>query len=154
MSISSEDLDTGCHSYITIKQDDEKQAFAQARLFLSKIYSGYSRQKSQSVKLMRIDPIDAYPKKNVRFADDFGLDLSQVKMIKSDELPQVPSAAFKDLKISDNDNSNSFFAQRMKTIIHLEQRFKNPLLAENFADRVSTDKVALEQASKSMESCD
>ena len=48
---------------------------------------GYKRKKSHSVKLTRIDAIDSCPKKAVRFADDFGLELSQIKLIKTDELP-------------------------------------------------------------------
>lgn len=102
------------------------------------------------MKLTRIDPIDAsYPKKNVRFADDFGLDLSQIKMIKSDELPTVPSAAFKDLNLNDEQQTNAF-QERMKTITYLEQRFENPIHAHGFDDRVARHKVVLEQASTSI----
>ncbi len=71
-------------------------------------------------------------------------------MIKSDELPHVPSAAFKDLHISNDDNSSSsFYLERMKTITYLEQRFENPIHAHGFEDRVARHKVVLEQASKS-----
>lgn len=101
------------------------------------------------MKLTRIGPIDAGPKKNVRFADDFGLDLSQVKVIKSDELPHVPSAAFKDLHVSDSDATN-MYQEKMKTITYLEQRFDNPIHMHGFEDRVARHKVALEQASMSM----
>lgn len=139
------------NSYIRNKSSHEKTTFAQPRPSLPTIYGGYQRKKSQSVKLTRIDPFDSYPKKNVRFADDFGLDLSQVKVIKSDELPHVPSAAFKDLHISNDDNLTTVYQERMRTIIYLEQKFENPLHTHGFEDRVSRHKVVLEQASKSIE---
>jgi len=72
-------------------------------------------------------------------------------MIKSDELPHVPSAAFKDLHISNDDNSTSIYQERMKTINYLQQQFENPLHAHGFEDRVSRHKVVLEQASESTE---
>ena len=135
-------------AYLARKNILEKTTVTQARPSLPIIIStGYQRKKSQSVKLTRIDPIDAYPKKNVRFADDFGLDLSQVKVIKSDELPHVPSAAFKDLHISD-ENATNIYQERMRTITYLEQKFENPIHAHGFDDRVSRHKVVLEQASK------
>lgn len=112
------------------------------------IFGGYQRKKSQSVKLTQVDRIDAYQKKNVRFADDFGLDLSQVKVIKSDELPHVPSAAFKDLHISNEENLGCSYQERTKTITYLEQQFENPIHAQGFDDRAFRHKVALEQASK------
>jgi hypothetical protein len=150
--LSSEDIDVECQVYLTSKsKPHETRTFAQPRPSLPTIHSGYQRKKSQSVKLTRIDPIDAYPKKNVRFADDFGLDLSQIKVIKSDELPHVPSAAFKDLHISNDDNSTSFYQERMRTINYLEQQFENPIHAHGFEDRVLRHKVVLEQASKSIE---
>lgn len=112
------------------------------------IYAGYQRKKSQSVKLTRIDPLDSCPKKNVRFADDFGLDLSQIKVIKSDELPHVPSAAFKDLCITNDDGSSNLnFEERTKSITYLEQMFENPIHIHGFDDRVQRHKVVLEQAS-------
>ncbi len=150
-SLSTADTDAERLTYLEHKTTPaEKTVFAQPRSSLPTIYAGYKRKKSQSVKLTRIDPIDACPKKNVRFADDFGLDLSQIKVIKSDELPHVPSAAFKDLHISD-DNPTNVYQERMKTITYLEQKFENPIHSHGFDDRVSRHKVVLEQASKSIE---
>jgi hypothetical protein len=150
-SLPNDDLLAEHEAYLASKSTHEKPTFVQSRPSLPTIYSGYQRKKSQSVKLTSIHPIDAYPKKNVRFADDFGLDLSQVKVIKSDELPHVPSAAFKDLHISNDDNSSSFYQERTRTINYLEQQFENPIHAHGFEDRVSRHKVVLEQASKSIE---
>ncbi len=147
--LATADPDTELQNYLTKRDIPDKISFAQPRQSLPTIYPGYTRKKSQSVKLTRIDPLDSCPKKNVRFADDFGLDLSQIKMIKSDELPHVPSAAFKDLHISD-DNSTNVYQERMKTITYLEQRFENPIHSHGFEDRVSRHKVVLEQASKSL----
>ncbi|UJR35844.1 hypothetical protein I4U23_028588 [Adineta vaga] len=145
-SCSNEDIDVERKAYLSQKKAHELQSLAQSRPSLPIIYSGYQRKKSQSVKLTSIDPIDAYPKKNVRFADDFGLDLSQIKVIKSDELPRVPSAAFKDLHISNDNSSTNMFQERMKTITYLEQQFENPIHSHGFDDRVSRHKVVLEQA--------
>jgi hypothetical protein len=147
-SLPSEDLSAERHAYFTKKSAHEINLQSQARPSLPTIYSGYQRKKSQSVKLTRIDPIDACPKK-VRFADDFGLDLSQIKMIKSDELPHVPSAAFKDLNINTDENFSSFYQERMKVITYLDQQFENPIHTHGFEDRVSRHKIVLEQASKS-----
>jgi hypothetical protein len=72
-------------------------------------------------------------------------------VIKSDELPNVPSEAFKDLNISHDDNPSSYYQERVKIITYLEQRFENPIHAHGFDDRVSRHKVVLEQASKSIE---
>jgi hypothetical protein len=150
--VSSEYIDAEHQIYLSSRsKPHEKTTFAQPRPSLPTIHSGYQRKKSQSVKLTSIHPIDAYPKKNVRFADDFGLDLSQIKVIKSDELPHVPSAAFKDLHISNDENSTSFYQERMRTISYLEQQFENPIHAHGFEDRVLRHKVVLEQASKSLE---
>ncbi len=148
-SLSTVDPDTESQAYLTHRDTLDNTSFAQSKSSLPTIYAGYKRKKSQSVKLTRINPLDAYPKKNVRFADDFGLDLSQIKVIKSDELPHVPSAAFKDLHISD-DNPANIYQERMKTITYLEQKFENPIHSHGFEDRVSRHKVVLEQASKSI----
>ncbi len=149
--LTVEDIDAERQAYLAKKSTHGKESIAESRPSLPTIYSGYQRKKSQSVKLTSIGPLDAYPKKNVRFADDFGLDLSQIKMIKSDELPHVPSAAFKDLHISNDDNSTSIYQERMKTINYLQQQFENPIHAHGFDDRVSRHKVVLEQASESTE---
>ena len=146
-SLSTENPDVERQTHLARNDTEEKASATQPRPSASTIYTGYQRKKSQSVKLTRLEPIDAYPKKNVRFADDFGLDLSQIKMIKSDELPHVPSAAFKDLNIDDEQSGNNQ-QERMKTITYLEQRFENPIHAHGFDDRVSRHKIVLEQASK------
>lgn len=146
-ALSTENPDVEQQTHSVRKEAAEKTNATQPRSSVPTIYAGYQRKKSQSVKLTRLEPIDAYPKKNVRFADDFGLDLSQIKMIKSDELPHVPSAAFKDLNINDEQSGNNQ-QERMKTITYLEQRFENPIHAHGFDDRVSRHKVVLEQASK------
>ncbi|CAF1177005.1 unnamed protein product [Rotaria sp. Silwood1] len=141
-----EDLDAERHAYLTKKKAIDQSSSTQSRSSISKTFSGYERKKSHSVKLTNSDRVDAYQKKNVRFADDFGLDLSQVKVIKSDELPHVPSAAFKDLHVNNDENSLSFYEERMKLITYLEQQFENPIHAQGFDDRVTRHKVALEQA--------
>ncbi|CAF0780523.1 unnamed protein product [Adineta ricciae] len=143
---SIDDIDAERDAYLANKKAHELKVLAQSRPSLPTVFSGYQRKKSQSVKLIRLDPFDACPKKNVRFADDFGLDLSQVKMIKSDELPHVPSAAFKDLHISNEESATNVYQERTKTITYLEQQFENPLHSHGFDDRVSRHKVVLEQA--------
>ncbi|CAF0806320.1 unnamed protein product [Rotaria sordida] len=141
-----EDLDAERQAYLTKKNNNDKSSSTQLKPSAPAIFSGYQRKKSQSVKLTNSDRIDAYQKKNVRFADDFGLDLSQIKVIKSDELPNVPSAAFKDLHINRDENLVSFYQERMKLITYLEQQFENPIHAQGFDDRVARHKIALEQA--------
>lgn len=158
LSTSTEDLDISSSdppvkSSNEIKQ--EKILVVQAKSLFTpppSIFAGYQRKKSQSVKLTRIDPMEPCPKKAVRFADDFGLDLSQVKMIKSDELPHVPSEAFKDLRISSEESSTDSSVSREKTkeIHYLEQTFENPIHVHGFDDRVLRHKIVLEQASKSL----
>lgn len=143
----SEDSDAERRSYLGKKHEHEVHPSAQPRPSLPTICTGLPRKKSQSVKLPRVNLFDPCPKKNVRFADDFGLDLSQVKVITSDELPHVPSAAFKDLHVTD-DKSTNIYQERMKTITYLEQRFDNPMHAHGFDDRVARHKVVLEQASE------
>lgn len=144
LSTSMENPDNTTKAAATKSTISESSSLALPR---PTIYAGYQRKKSQSVKLTRIDPIDSCPKKAVRFADDFGLDLSQVKMIKSDELPHVPSAAFKDLCISrDDGSSNSNGDERTKSITYLEQLFENPIHSNGFDDRVQRHKIVLEQA--------
>jgi hypothetical protein len=103
-------------------------------------YSGCYRKKSHSVKLTRHDEHDSCPKKAVRFADDFGLELSQMKMINTDELPFIPNEAFKHLHINH---------ERMKIITYMELQFENPMYTQDFNDRVSRQKIVLEQASES-----
>ncbi len=111
------------------------------------IYSGYQRTKSQSAKLTR-DANISCPKKAVRFADDFGLELSQMRMINTDELPYVPSEAFKHLQISND--CNLFDHERVKVITYMEPQFENPIHTQGFNDRVSRYKIVLEEASKSI----
>ncbi|CAF3367075.1 unnamed protein product [Rotaria socialis] len=143
---SVEDFDTERQTYLTKKQYCEKPAFVQKKVAAPIIFSGYERKKSQSVKLTNADHFGSCHRKNVHFADDCGLDLSQIKVIKSDELPHVPSTAFKDLNIDRNDDETSFYQERMKTITYLEQQFENPIHAQAFDDRVARHKIALEQA--------
>ena len=97
------------------------------------LYSGYQRKKSQSVKLTRLDQLGPPEKKAVRFADDFGLELSQIKLIKSDDMPSPPSPP-------------------MKTITYIEADFENPIYSQGFDDRLAQNKIILEQASKSLTS--
>lgn len=151
-SNTSDDLTTVEQKPPEISEEPEPKVVPQARASLPTIYAGYQRKKSQSVKLTSIAPFDSCPKKAVRFADDFGLELSQVKMIKSDELPHVPSAAFKDLRLDQEDNASgsSPFQERMKVITYLEQQFENPIHIHGFDDRVLRHKIVLEQASKSI----
>jgi hypothetical protein len=114
----------------------------------STIFPDYQRVKSQSVKLTHIQQNDSSPKKAVRFADDFGLDLSQIKMIETDDLPCIPSTAFKHLHISNDKSSFTLFNHEHITI--LKPLFENPIYTPGFNDRVSTYKIVLEQASMSI----
>ena len=106
-------------------------------------------KKSQSLKLTHHDKDDSCSKKVVRFADDFGLELDQVKMIKTDELPSVPNAAFKHLSINNNDQNSfsKFNHERTNTITFMAAQFENPIYTPGFNERVSRYKVVLEQAS-------
>jgi hypothetical protein len=103
-------------------------------------YSGCYRKKSHSVKSIRHDEHDSCPKKAVRFADDFGLELSQMRMINTDELPFIPNEAFKHLHINH---------ERMKIITYMELQFENSMYTQDFNDRISRQKIVLEQASQS-----
>lgn len=103
---------------------------------LSSTYSGYQRKKSQSVKLTRLDQDQPNEKKAVRFADDFGLELSQIKMIKSDDVPSVPMG---NLNVKD---------ERLKILTSMQPDFENPIHAVSFSDRLSRSNIVLEQASE------
>ncbi len=126
-------------------EDLPKKDLTQQKQPLSIIHSSYQRKKAQSVQLTHLNENNSSPKKTVRFADDFGLDLSQMKVINTDELPHVPSEAFKDLKISNDQNS---FTSHVRIVTYMEPQFENPIYNENFNDRVSQNKILLEQASK------
>ncbi|CAF4264104.1 unnamed protein product [Rotaria sp. Silwood2] len=124
-----------------------KIVITEARQSVTTVNMGYQLKKSHSVKLTRLNENDSCPKKAVRFADDFGLDLSEIKMIRTDELPSVPSTAFKHLCISNDENKvPTMNPQREKLINYMEQQFENPIHTPNFNDRVSRTKVLLEQA--------
>jgi hypothetical protein len=99
----------------------------------STIFPDYQRVKSQSVKLTHIQQNDSSPKKAVRFADD---------------LPCIPSTAFKHLHISNDKSSFTLFNHEHITI--LKPLFENPIYTPGFNDRVSTYKIVLEQASMSI----
>ena len=103
---------------------------------LSTTYSGYERKKSQSVKLTRLDQDHPHEKKAVRFADDFGLELSQFKMIKSDDVPTVPMG---NLNLKD---------ERIKILTSMQADFENPIHAASYSDRLSRSNIVLEQASE------
>ncbi|CAF0820245.1 unnamed protein product [Rotaria sp. Silwood1] len=124
-----------------------KIVITEARQSITTVNIGYQLKKSHSVKLTRANENDSCTKKAVRFADDFGLDLSQIKVIQPDELPSVPSTAFKHLSIT-NDEHNSLIINppREKLITYMEQQFENPIHTSNFNDRVSRNKILLEQA--------
>ncbi|CAF3354621.1 unnamed protein product [Rotaria socialis] len=118
-----------------------------ARPSIMSINTGFQLKKSHSAKLTRANENESCPKKAVRFADDFGLDLSQIKVIKTDELPYVPRAAFKDLHVTDESNSSGTRHQEpSKLITYMDQQFSNPIYAADFNDRVSRQKIILEQA--------
>lgn len=104
------------------------------------LYPGYQRQKSHSVKLNRHSDGLSNVKKAVRFADDFGLDLSQIKLIKSDEIPSIPWNVLENLHLT---------PQRMKLLIYLQAEFDNPMHSPNFDQRLSNEKIVLEQSSSS-----
>ncbi|CAF1205751.1 unnamed protein product [Adineta steineri] len=110
-------------------------------------FSGYQRKKSHSVKLLSINSTNSCPKKAVHFADDSGLDLSQIKMITSAELPSIPIAVSKDLQITNHEDSCTLSNHKqMKTISYMESQFENPIHAYGFNDRVTQQKILLEQA--------
>ncbi|CAF4375875.1 unnamed protein product [Adineta steineri] len=68
-------------------------------------------------------------------------------MITSDELPSIPIAASKDLQISNHEDSCTLSNHKqMKTINYMESQFENPIHAYGFNDRVTQQKVLLEQA--------
>ncbi len=125
-----------------------KNNLPQRRPCLSTTHSGYQRTKSYSVKLISIHGNNSCPKKVVHFADDFGLELSRMKLINTDELPYVPNEAFKNLQI-DNDH-NSLNPERVKIINYMEPQFENPIHMQGFNDLVSRNRIVLEQASKSI----
>ncbi|CAF1325346.1 unnamed protein product [Adineta ricciae] len=108
------------------------------------ILPGPELKKSQSVKLTNISFVDLSPKKAVRFADDFGLALDQIRLIETDELPHVPSGVFKDLQIYDYENSSN--PERTKVINYMEPQFENPIHTIDFHNRLSQQKILLEQA--------
>ncbi|CAF3670228.1 unnamed protein product [Rotaria sordida] len=119
----------------------------EARQSITTINSGFQLKKSNSVKLTRVSENNSCQKKAVRFADDFGLDLSQIKMIQTDELPSIPNTAFKHLCISNEQYcSTTLNYEREKLITYMEQQFENPIYTPNFNDHVSRNKVLLEQA--------
>ena len=127
VTIETEDLTT-----------DEPTAAATLSIPTTTLYPGYQRQKSHSVKLNRHSDGLSNVKKAVRFADDFGLDLSQIKLIKSDEIPSIP------WNVLENFHLNS---QRMKLLIYLQSEFDNPMHSPNFDQRLSNEKIVLEQSS-------
>ena len=98
--MNTEELDENDSSTTTATEDIPKKFSTEHRSSLQLSYTGYERRKSQSVKLTRLDEDQTSAKKAVRFADDFGLDLSQMRVINTDELPSVPRHAFKHLQIS------------------------------------------------------
>jgi len=59
-------------------------------------------RKCSSLKTSRSPPRTTGEKKYVRFADIFGLDLSEVKTF-TDEIPRIPKAAFQDLDVDMSD---------------------------------------------------
>ncbi|CAF1481634.1 unnamed protein product [Adineta steineri] len=137
-------------SALTDESDDNDECNSStqsSKPILPDNFSGYQRRKSQSVKLLPINITNSCPKKAVRFADDFGLVLNQIKMITSDEFPSIPSTAFKDLQISYHEDLYTLSNHKqMKTISYMESQFENPMHTYGFNDRVTRQKVLLEQA--------
>lgn len=70
-----------------------------------------------------------------------------MKMINTDELPFVPSEAFKHLQIDQNQTCS---ASRVKVITYMEPQFQNAIHTQGFHDRISRHKIVLEQASKTI----
>lgn len=126
----------------TIIEEPQKNDLTNDRPSLPKTNLGYNRKKSHSVKLTRHDGIHSCPKKAVRFADDFGLELCQMKMINTDELPFIPNEAFKHLHV------NHEHQEHMKTVTYMDLQFGNPMYTQDFNNRLSQQKIVLEQASK------
>lgn len=124
-------------SETTLADDDAVHSPVEEKApFRPILHAGYERKKSQSVKLTRLDQLDAPEKKAVRFADDFGLELSQIKMIKSDDMPSTASPPSPPTKI----------------ITYIEADFENPIHSQGFDDRLAQNKIILEQASESLAS--
>ncbi|CAF0863386.1 unnamed protein product [Adineta ricciae] len=138
---SSDELDE-CNSLTEVQRVTNKKSPTSPSKSI--ILPGPELKKSQSVKLTNISLADSSPKKAVRFADDFGLALDQIRLIKTDELPRVPSGAFKDLQIYDYENS--FNSERSKVISYMQPQFENPIHAIDFHNRLSQQKILLEQA--------
>jgi hypothetical protein len=144
--LSPELTDESDESNSSTKDDDIQKQYSSRSSF-----PNYQRKKSQSVKLTHINQIGSCPKKAVRFADDFGLELNQIKMITTDEFPCIPSTAFKYLQLNNHEDSSTLFNhQRMKIINYMEPQFESPIHTEGFNDRVLRQKVVLEQTSKLM----
>lgn len=123
-----------------------------ARPPTSILLPSYERKKSQSVKLLRVGLLDSGPKKAVRFADDFGLALNQIKVIATDELPDVPNAAFEHLQLTAQSTLATFAPpERTKVINYMEPLFENPIHASDFHERLSRQRIVLEQASECLQ---
>ncbi|UJR10179.1 hypothetical protein I4U23_014394 [Adineta vaga] len=111
------------------------------------IVPSYQRNKSQSVKLTHIDLVDLCPKKGVRFADDYGSALNQIKLITTDEIPPIRNEAFTHLQIDNHENpSTTSLSERTRVINYMQPQFKNPVHTSGFNDRLSQQKIVLEQA--------
>jgi len=142
----TDESDENDESRSSTKDDDIQKQYSSRSTF-----PDYQRRKAQSVKLTHINHMGSCPKKAVRFADDFGLELSQIKMITTDEFPCIPSTAFKYLQLNNHEDSSTLVNhQRMKVINYMEPQFESPIHTEGFNDRVSRQKVVLEQTSKLM----
>jgi hypothetical protein len=113
-----------------LKIDDQRNNSPMYRRCSSPLdYSRYYRMKSPSYKPICYGETGFRPKKVVHFADEVGLELSQTKIIDTDELPFVPS-------------------ERMDVITYMKPQFQNPFYTEDFNDRLSRQKIVLEQASE------
>jgi len=120
-------------------------------------------RKCISLKTGKTPPNTPGGRKIVRFADIFGLDLSEVKVFM-DEVPRIPKSAYSDLNIDPSEyqvgsplpvRKNSFatpgfLAPRASvsnsSTTTLVPMFNQPCLSPTFLDKVHSQKICLENA--------
>ncbi|GFW17182.1 glycogen-binding subunit 76A [Trichonephila clavipes] len=122
-------------------EEKAKESFAEGRNFLSP--SKDPRMvRSSSLKLEKEKPGTSREKKMVRFADTFGLDLTDIHVFPKDEdLPNVPSSAFADLAACNKSKSKDDFLHESYTFI---PQFEQPGSDAYFLEKVKQEKVCLE----------
>jgi len=118
-------------------------------------------RKCSSLRTGRTPPVTPGNKKIVRFADIFGLDLSEVKIF-ADEIPKIPKKAYADLDVDPSEYSNQsptlskpeFMSSKYmngpivnnKPSTTLIPMFNQPGTTTNFYEQIHSQKVVLESA--------